>query len=163
MCVYVWLRQVPVTSIYGEHDRAPWQSWEVDMFSLCVSMWQVPVTFIYGEHDWMNPAAGVAVAEILDRIRERKVGACLVYAQKESTMTSVTSVTATSRSYSNHATELPIRSAAVPPKGPNSHGVANCTNIMPFYFMYVLVCYVVVCPARCRRTTRWSWCPTVDT
>jgi hypothetical protein len=41
------------------------------------SVWllQVPVTFIYGEHDWMNPAAGVAVAEILDRIRERKVGA----------------------------------------------------------------------------------------
>jgi hypothetical protein len=34
---------------------------------------QVPVTFIYGEHDWMNPATGVAVAEILDKIRERKV------------------------------------------------------------------------------------------
>lgn len=35
---------------------------------------QVPVTFIYGEHDWMNPAAGVEVAEILDKVRERKVG-----------------------------------------------------------------------------------------
>lgn len=34
---------------------------------------QVPVTFVYGEHDWMNPAAGVAVAEILDKVRERKV------------------------------------------------------------------------------------------
>lgn len=34
---------------------------------------KVPVTFIYGEHDWMNPAAGVAVAEILDKVRERKV------------------------------------------------------------------------------------------
>jgi hypothetical protein len=34
---------------------------------------QVPVTFIYGEHDWMNPSAGVAVAEILDKVRERKV------------------------------------------------------------------------------------------
>jgi hypothetical protein len=45
---------------------------------VCVCAWllQVPVTFIYGEHDWMNPAAGVAVAEILDRIRERKVGPC---------------------------------------------------------------------------------------
>lgn len=34
---------------------------------------QVPVTFIYGAEDWMNPAAGVAVAQILDKIRERKV------------------------------------------------------------------------------------------
>lgn len=33
---------------------------------------QVPVTFIYGEHDWMNPAAGVTVAERLDAIRARK-------------------------------------------------------------------------------------------
>jgi hypothetical protein len=40
------------------------------VFVCCV---QVPVTFIYGEHDWMNPAAGVAVAELLDKIRERKV------------------------------------------------------------------------------------------
>lgn len=32
------------------------------------------MTIIYGEHDWMNPAAGAAVAEILDGIRERKVG-----------------------------------------------------------------------------------------
>lgn len=36
---------------------------------------KVPVTIIYGEHDWMNPAAGQAVAQKLDQIRPRKVGA----------------------------------------------------------------------------------------
>lgn len=36
-------------------------------------MLQVPVTFIYGEHDWMNPAAGMEVGKILDKVRERKV------------------------------------------------------------------------------------------
>lgn len=35
---------------------------------------KVPVTFIYGEHDWMNPAAGAAVAQQLDKVRAKKVG-----------------------------------------------------------------------------------------
>lgn len=62
---------MPHSQACGDHQA----SQETHVCGHCT---QVPVTFIYGEHDWMNPAAGVAVAEVLDKIRERKVSKTLI-------------------------------------------------------------------------------------